>query len=155
MKHLKRLAVFALPIVLALSGPTPVKAAPAHYTTSQVLAMFQLAEYPALPSYVTNTIGNRGGTGSVAIGVFPRGSSATYTHLVRPDGYSHRDLGWNAVGGWYTGPGYCTYQLRSDNKGQTWDWQKPDLGEGRHAIGATTSYIVSAYRQNADGSCRN
>ena len=53
---------------------------------------------------------------------------------------------WSTTAGWYTGPGYCTKQWRSENMGSTWTRQKPNLGPGQHFIGATTSYDVYAYR---------
>lgn len=153
MKHLKRIAALALPIALALSVPAPAAAAPTVYTAAQVQAMFQLRDGVVLPDYVANSIGNRMGTGSVAIGVFPRNSNANYTQRLQPGDYTHSAFGWTKVGGWYTGPGYCTYQMRSDDKGRSWRYQKPDLGAGRHPIGATTSYLISAYPVNSDGSC--
>jgi hypothetical protein len=51
-------------------------------------------------------------------------------------------FGWSTTAGWYTGPGFCTSQLRSDDRGATWSQQLPDLGSGQHFIGANTSYIL-------------
>jgi hypothetical protein len=59
---------------------------------------------------------------------------------------TYGEFGWSTTAGWYTGPGYCTVQLRSDDDGLHWARQYPDLGSGQHFIGAHTSYEVEPYR---------
>jgi hypothetical protein len=77
-----------------------------------------------------------------------------YDYVLPKNEMTHSRYGWDTSGGWYTGPGYCTYQLRSDDHGATFKLQSPDLGPGLHLIGSTTSYAVRSYRSPYDdGSC--
>lgn len=84
-----------------------------------------------------------------AIGVI-HVKDGSYTHgtydAALPAGDDTFDtFGWSTTAGWYTGPGFCTAQLRSNDGGNTWSQQVPDLGSGQHFIGANTSYIVVPY----------
>jgi hypothetical protein len=100
----------------------------------------------AVASY-TNFITNAwsGGLGVIHVkdGTYTHG---TYDALLPPNNNTVDAFGWSTTAGWYAGPGYCTSQLRSDDRGNTWYWQLPDLGSGQHFIGANTSYVVFPYR---------
>ncbi len=98
-------------------------------------------------SYVTNSVGN---SSIIAVGVIGQKDGVykvpgKYDERLQPQMWSHSQFGWNTTGGWYTGPGYCTAQMRSDDHGKTWRDQLPDLGPGVHLIGPNTSYALYAY----------
>ncbi|MBG0563858.1 hypothetical protein [Actinoplanes aureus] len=59
---------------------------------------------------------------------------------------------WGTTAGWYTAPGYCTQQYRSDHGGP-FHRQTPDLGPGIHYIGAYTTYAVYMYRMRSPNAC--
>ena len=100
-----------------------------------------------LPSWATNTVGN---ASEVGFGVIDdrdgRYNHGTYDEILGFELFTHEYFRWVTTAGWYTGPGYCTAQTRSDDRGATWYRQYPDLGAGQHFIGARTSYFVLAYR---------
>jgi hypothetical protein len=106
----------------------------------------------AIPSAVaaagyTNFVSNAwegGGLGVIHVkdGSYTHG---TYDALLPSSDDTFDTFGWTTTAGWYTGPGRCTAQLRSDDRGATWTQQVPDLGTGQHFIGGLTSYIVVTY----------
>lgn len=156
MKNLKRLTFLTAPVVamIGLSGvanAAPVNTAASNIAHNREVALAKaesvaanLTVHPAVVSW-TNFISNgwTGGLGVIHVkdGAYTHGS---YDALLP----AHKDtvdaFEWSTTAGWYTGPGYCTLQLRSDNGG-AWVQQSPDLGSGQHFIGAYTSYIVVPY----------
>ncbi|SEF04028.1 hypothetical protein SAMN05216489_09857 [Streptomyces sp. 3213] len=94
----------------------------------------------------TNYIGNASGIGlgvmHIKDGVYTQGS---YDAVLPANEWTNQAFGWANAAGWYTGPGYCTEQLRSDDGGVTWTRQLPDLGPGQHFIGSATDYDVLMY----------
>ena len=102
---------------------------------------------PAPAVVITNSIRN---VGTVGLGVI-HVRDGNYVHgqydSVLGEGRdSFFSFGWTTTAGWYTGPGYCTRQWRSDHPGEVYRRQLPDLGPGQHFIGSQTSYQVEAYR---------
>jgi hypothetical protein len=96
----------------------------------------------------TNAIGNQSSIGLGVIhvrdGSYARGE---YDAVLGAGQWTDLAFGWSSTAGWYTGPGYCTAQWRSDTGiGGPYHRQLPDLGAGQHFIGGATSYIVVAYR---------
>lgn len=149
-----RAAVMVLPAVLLLSLATVARAsAPAsslvHANRAEAEEALRAAVQQGftLPSWATNTIGNASGVGFGVIddrdGQYNRGN---YDEILGFELWTHEYYRWVTTAGWYTGPGYCTAQMRSDDRGATWYRQYPDLGAGQHFIGARTSYFVTAYR---------
>ncbi len=139
MSYLRRAAVAALSI--ALLGMT----SPAHASndTSPTRTSPQVVAAVA----ATNAIANQS---SIGIGVI-HVRDGNYSHgnydVVLPRGqWTDLAFGWASTAGWYTGPGYCTQQWRSDSIIGSYVRQLPDLGPGQHFIGSHTSYIVIAYR---------
>ena len=98
----------------------------------------------------TNLIYNA--TQNLPLGVIQKqdGSYAdgNYDAVLQPFEFTSSTLHWTTAAGWYTAPGYCTQQWRSSDPwtGVPFVRQLPDLGAGRHFIGAFTSYEVSTYR---------
>ncbi|MEU8821752.1 hypothetical protein [Actinoplanes sp. NPDC048796] len=148
MTRIKRLTLLALPLTVAMFAAPPAVAAPPKATASSLAhaALRKAQAAPNLPSYVTNSVGN---ASIIAVGVIGKKDGVynvpgKYDERLQPDQWSHKAFGWNTTGGWYTGPGYCTAQQRSDDRGRTWQDQ-PDLGPGVHLIGPTTIYAIYAY----------
>lgn len=149
-----RAAVLVLPAVLLLSLATVARAsAPApslvHANRAEAEEALRAAVRQGftLPSWATNSIRNASEVGFGVIddrdGSYVHGQ---YDAILRFELWTHEYFRWITTAGWYTGPGYCTVQLRSEDRGATWESQDPPLGQGQHFIGARTSYIVTAYR---------
>jgi hypothetical protein len=144
----RRLAFLMLPTVLVLSTPTVASASAGSRIPeataarpAAVVAALTAASPTALAATTTNYIYNDSDIGLGVIHV----RDGSYTHgtydvVLAPGTFTP----WTSTAGWYTGPGYCTEQYRSDD-GAPWTRQYPDLGPGQHFIGAHTSYIVYAY----------
>ena len=160
MKQLNRLALLAVPVLVALGLAGVANAAPAKPDTSTVsdsrsaalTRAESIAMHPAMhpAAGYTNFIANPGDSAwSGNLGVIHL-KDGSYTHgtydALLPIGDDTYDyFGWSTTSGWYTGPGYCTIQFRSDDGGSTWTRQVPDLGPGQHFIGGGTSYLVYPY----------
>ncbi|MDR7274713.1 hypothetical protein [Catenuloplanes atrovinosus] len=151
MTRIRRLTLLVLPLALSIFVASPASAAPAKATAASLaraaLHRSVAAAPPNLPSYVTNSVGN---SSIIAVGVIGQKDGVykvpgKYDERLQPQMWSHSQFGWNTTGGWYTGPGYCTAQMRSDDHGKTWRDQLPDLGPGVHLIGPNTSYALYAY----------
>lgn len=136
MKPFKWLALLAVPVVTTLGLSSGANAAPAK-TDAPIPTVNTVCSNP------TNEIFN---ISSIGLGVFPVGSTTQNYTNVLPAGGVTCQLGYTTAGGWYNGPGYCSEQWRWDNGGPGWVRQSPDLGQGQHRIGSTTSYQVKAYQ---------
>jgi len=113
---------------------------------------FAAAAKPAAPAAAvpaadeTNFIWNNSGIGRGVIHVKDGNyADGLYDAVLEAQGATDANYGWTTVAGWYTGPGYCTEQWRSDPNTQGWNRQLPDLGSCQHFIGATTSYEAVLY----------
>jgi photosystem II stability/assembly factor-like uncharacterized protein len=160
MRQLNRLLLLALPVIAALGLAGVANAAPAKTHASNV-ADSRAAALARAESMVRNTavrpaagytnyIANPGDnlwSGGLGV-IHVKDGSYTYGNYdaLLPTGTDTYDyFGWSTTSGWYTGPGYCTIQFRSDDGGSTWTRQVPDLGSGQHFIGGGTSYLVYPY----------
>ena len=156
MQHFKRFALLAVPAVVALGLSGVANATPAHTDGSNVASSrtAALAQAESVAAHLrvnaaasyTNFVSNAW-TGSLGVIHVQDGS---YTHgqydaLLPPSDDTVDTFGWSTTAGWYNGPARCSAMLRSDDGGNTWTQQLPDLGPGQHFIGAYTSYIVSTY----------
>jgi hypothetical protein len=148
----RKLAFLILPAVLVLAMPTVASATAGSRISSAagarpapVDAALAAAHPTAVAAATRNFIVN---ASAIVLGVIHvRDGSyrhGTYDSILPAEKSTDVYLGWPGAAGWYTGPGYCTAQWRSDNGGP-WSRQVPDLGSGQHFIGAHTSYIVKAY----------
>jgi hypothetical protein len=154
IKDLRRLAFLILPAVLVLSMPTGASASAGSRSSDAAggrPAAVDAALTAALPTTMAATASNfvANGTAGVGLGVI-HVRDGSYTHgtydaVLPPNTYTSGYFGWTSTAGWYTGPGYCTYQYRNDDGGSIFTRQYPDLGPGQHFIGSHTSYLVYAY----------
>lgn len=155
VSHLRRLALLILPAVLVLSMSTVASASAGSRSSgaagarpTAVDAAMTATRPTAMAATATNYIRNKT-TGVFGLGVI-HVRDGSYTHgtydAVLPSGtYTDLYFGWTTTAGWYTGPGYCTYQYRNDDGGSVFTRQLPDLGPGQHFIGSNTSYLVYVY----------
>jgi hypothetical protein len=156
VSHLRRWALLILPAVLVLSLPTVGSASVGSRSSEAAgarpaaLDAAMTATRPlAMAATASNYIGNGTG-GGFGLGVI-HVRDGSYTHgtydAVLPSGaYTDLYFGWTSTAGWYTGPGYCTYQYRNDDGGSIFTRQLPDLGPGQHFIGSNTRYLVYVYQ---------
>jgi hypothetical protein len=102
---------------------------------------------PPAAAGFTNFISNAWTGGNLGVIHVKDGSytHGTYDAPLPPLDDTFDTLGWSTTAGWYTGPGFCTAQLRSDDGGNTFV-QQDNLGSGQHFIGANTSYIVRPFK---------
>jgi hypothetical protein len=155
IEDLRRLTFLILPAALVLAVPAVASAATgsgspeaAGARPATVDAAALTAALPtAMAATATNYIAN--GTAGVGLGVI-HVRDGSYTHgthdaVLPPNTYTSGYFGWTTTAGWYTGPGYCTYQYRNDDGGSIFTRQYPDIGPGQHFIGPHTRYLVYAY----------
>ncbi|GIF13572.1 hypothetical protein FHX34_105695 [Actinoplanes teichomyceticus] len=142
---LRYLAALVAVVAAGLVSPASAQAASGLKVSEAVIQ--SLTAQAIVPSWATNTIGNASAIGIGVIGAKDGNYNVPnkYDYVLPVNMYTHDRFGWNTTGGFYTGPNYCTWQLRSDDHGVTWYRQYPDLGSGVHLIGANTSYIVTSY----------
>ncbi|HJP77064.1 MAG TPA: hypothetical protein VJ914_22540 [Pseudonocardiaceae bacterium] len=156
MRHLKRIALLVLPFVAVLGLSGVANATPTHVDGSTVASSrtAALAEAESFAAHFkvdatatyTNFVSNAwtGGLGVIHVqdGSYTYG---TYDAVLPASDDTFDTFGWSTTAGWYNGPGRCSSMLRSDDGGNSWTQQFPDLGPGQHFIGAYTSYIVATY----------
>lgn len=144
-------AAGVIALVVTAVGTTSASAAghgsAASYSPATIAVSPQVAAAAqAAAAAGTNYIGNASGIGlgvmHIHDGVYGQG---LYDVVLPANEWTDQAFGWANAAGWYTGPGYCTEQLRSDDGGVTWTRQLPDLGSGQHFIGSTTDYDVVMY----------
>ena len=154
-------------LTVLLVVPSPAQAAVAVRSHSAVLAESKAAAEreaqaflaraaaraaaspAAVPVSFSNYIENDGF--DLAIGVIQK-RDGVYTHgnydaALSPQWNTYAQFTWSSAAGWWTAPGYCTWQYRS-NDAVNWTRQKPDLGPGWHWIGSTTFYALMVYQAN-------
>jgi hypothetical protein len=101
------------------------------------------AEALTVTNFIQNTSTINLGVIHVADGHYAHGN---YDALLTPGRNTYVSFLWTTTAGWYTGPGYCTRQWRSDTPNAPFRRQLPDLPAGLHVIGSNTAYQVQAYR---------
>lgn len=138
MKRFRWLAVLAIAIVFAAAGPAVANASTISHTGVSPHAT-------SFTNYILNGSSSNVGLGVIHVrdGNYTFGN---YDEVLQVGTDTNLAFGWATTAGWYTGPGYCTQQLRSDDGGHSFTRQSPDLGPGQHFIGSNTIYIVNAYR---------
>ncbi len=169
MKQLRRLAVLVVPVVVAVIGlASGANAASAKNGASSVgnSRAAALAEFESFVTHleassaslctctnlIINAPNNSSNISSIRLGVIRVRRSdysyrlGNYDELLSSANNTYNQFGWRTTAGWYTGPGYCTQQWRSDDGGHTWIHQLPDLGPGQHYIGPNTWYWVEPYQ---------
>jgi hypothetical protein len=136
-----------LPVVFVLAASTVASAstgpqAPSVPTTLSVPAAVQPL------ATATNVIINES-DGGLGLGVIHEHDNnyvfGKYDAVLPINQSTANAFGWITTAGWYTGPGFCTRQFRSDTGSNPFTRQSPDLPAGQHFIGAHTSYVVEAY----------